>query len=83
MFKEAVRKDPTNQEARHNYELLLRFQKYPEVIMKKVRSLIRDRRYLDAYALLEDKVTNDARFKKEEQVLKRLADIVKIDNEIE
>lgn len=82
MFEEALRKNPFNESARKNFELLKRFRDYPGLIMDRIREMVKQRRYIDAYNLLNEKVTNDPRFADQQEVLKRLSDIVNIETTV-
>ena len=78
-FKAAIKKDRSNYIARYNYELLKRKREYPEQIMKKVKSLINERKYALARNILVTAMGKDPAIeKKNPDFLKRLDDIIRI-----
>ena len=79
-FKNALRKDPLNEKARYNYEVLKKYKEFPNIVMDRVRQLVKNRRYTEAYMYLGPLVEKDARFKAHVEYAKRLGDIVKIEN---
>jgi tetratricopeptide (TPR) repeat protein len=80
-FRNALRKDPKNDEARYNYELIRYRIDYPEMIMARVRELIRRRNYKAARNLLKDAFDRDAQIRRgyEDYVI-RLENIIRIDS---
>lgn len=82
-FKSALRKDPTNEKARYNYEVLKKYKEFPDMVMSRVRELVQQRRYADALLYLGPFVEKDKRFEKHVEYGKRLADIVTIERENE
>lgn len=81
-FKNALRKDPNNEKARYNYEILKKYEKFPEMLMKRVRNLVNLRRYAEAYEILAPYAgRQDGRF--DQEYIKRLGDIVKIEQNIQ
>lgn len=80
-FKGALQKDPNNEFARYNYELLKRKIAYPELLMKRVKALVKENRYQEAYQLLKPAVAKDPSIEtKNSGYLKRLEDIITIDS---
>ena len=80
-FKEALRKDPSNEFARYNYELIRSRIDYPEMIMSEVRELIHQRNYKAARALLRKAFERDNLIKRSySDYAERLENIIKIDS---
>ena len=80
-FKVALQKDPNNETARYNYELLQKKILYPETVMKRVRALVKESRYVEAHNILDAAAKKDPRIEQRNpEFLKRLKDIIKIDN---
>lgn len=80
-FKNALRRDPFNEKARYNYEILKKYKEFPEQLMKRVHGLVELRRYVDAYTLLAPYAENDSRFVSHKEYAKRLSDIVNIETQ--
>ncbi|MDH5398163.1 MAG: hypothetical protein OEX02_08460 [Cyclobacteriaceae bacterium] len=78
-FKSALLKDPSNENARYNYELLRKYKEFPEQVMEQVRKLVKQRRYVDAYVYITETVKSASRLQKHQEYIKRLEDIVKIE----
>jgi tetratricopeptide (TPR) repeat protein len=80
-FKEALRKNPDNEIARYNYEMIKKKLAYPELIMKRVRAMVKENRYNDAHKLMKAAIAKDPSIEaKNNGFLKRLEDIIKIDD---
>lgn len=80
-FKEALLKDPANDSARYNYELVKKLVEYPEHVVNQVKALVEKRRYKEAVGLLETAMQRDKRLKQQQQeLLKRIKTIVSIDS---
>ena len=78
-FKMALVEDPTNNAARYNYELLKKYLQYPDDVMNRAKNLVSQRKFEEAYTLLAGKVESDSRFAKHQEFIKRLTDIIKIE----
>lgn len=80
-FKEALRKDPSNEFARYNYELIRTRIDYPEMIMSQVRELIHQRNYKAARALLRKAFDRDNQIQRSyADYAERLENIIRIDS---
>lgn len=80
-FKEALRKDPSNEFARYNYELIRTRIDYPEMVMRQVRELIHQRNYKAARALLRKAFERDNQIQRGyADFAERLENIIKIDS---
>jgi Ca-activated chloride channel homolog len=80
-FKEALRKDPDNETARFNYEMVKKKMAYPEQVMKRVKALVKENRYVEAHQVMKSAITKDPTIElKNKGFLKRLEDIIKIDS---
>lgn len=80
-FKEALKKDPSNEFARYNYELIRTRIDYPEMIMNQVRELIHQRNYKAARALLRKAFERDSQIRRGyADYAERLENIIKIDS---
>jgi tetratricopeptide (TPR) repeat protein len=79
-FKNALRRNPENDSARYNYELVKRLAAYPETVMNQTRSLVNQRRYVEAADLLESAMRRHPALEKQKEYLTRLKQIVKIDS---
>jgi tetratricopeptide (TPR) repeat protein len=79
-FKLALKKDPSNDSARYNYELLKKIVGFPETIIAQTKSLVAQRRYKEAVALLENAMKRDKRLRKQQDFLARIKLIVAIDS---
>lgn len=79
-FKAALEKDPENEIARYNYELLKKKIEYPDRIMRRVRALVKENRYVEAHNVMEAAAKKDPRIEQRNQgFLNRLKEIIKID----
>lgn len=79
-FKEALKKDPNNENARYNYELIKKIYGFPETILSEVRSLVAENRYREAAALLETSMQRDVRLRSQKELLNRIRSVIKIDS---
>jgi hypothetical protein len=80
-FKSALEKDPTNEFARYNYELLKKRIQYPEMTMAKVRSLVHQRKYAEARRVLRNALQRDIRMQKNySDYVQRLDNVISIDS---
>lgn len=79
-FKEALKKDPSNDSARYNYELLKLKLNFPEMVYNMAEQLIQRRRYGQAYKLMEAASKKDSRMKKYEEFTKKVEAVYKIDS---
>jgi tetratricopeptide (TPR) repeat protein len=80
-FKSALKKDPTNDHARYNYELIRKRIDYPEMIMGQVRALIHQRKYKEARSLLRKAFEKDNQIKRNfAEYGQRLENIIRIDS---
>ena len=80
LFQEALRKDPANDSARYNYELLKTKLDFPLMVYTKAEQLVQQRRYRDAYQLMEKAIKRDTRTKKYEDFRKKVYSIYQIDS---
>jgi Ca-activated chloride channel family protein len=80
LFKEALKKDPANDSARYNYELLKMKLNFPEMVYHKAEQLVQRRRYGQAWKLMEAASKKDIRLKKYEDFTKKTQAIYKIDS---
>jgi tetratricopeptide (TPR) repeat protein len=79
-FKEALRKNPENDSARHNYELIKKVIDFPEAIMAEAQALIAQKKYRQAAALLESGMRRDPRLRKKKDFMERLRTVITIDS---
>jgi tetratricopeptide (TPR) repeat protein len=79
-FKNALRRNPDNDSARYNYELVARLAAYPQTVMRNVQSLVEEHRYRQAAELLEGAMRRNPALEKQKEYLERLRQIVKIDS---
>jgi hypothetical protein len=79
-FKNALRKDPENDSARFNYELVKKVVDYPETVLSEVKSLIAEKRYREAAALLEKGMRRDPRLRQQQDFMQRLRTVIRIDS---
>jgi hypothetical protein len=80
-FKNALKKDPENEFARYNYELLRKKIQYPEAVMTKVRSLVHQRKYREARSVLQSALQKDNRMQKNySDYVQRLENVISIDS---
>lgn len=80
-FKQALKKDPSNHFARYNYELIRKKIDYSGMIMIRVQSLIRERKYKEARALLKAAIKKDDLVqKKYSDFIQRIETVIQIDS---
>jgi tetratricopeptide (TPR) repeat protein len=79
-FKEALKKDPTNDNARYNYELIKKIYGFPETVLAETKALIAQQRYREAYALLESGMKRDIRLRSNKDFLQRIKSVIAIDS---
>lgn len=80
-FKAALQKDPSNEFARYNYELIRTRIDYPEMIMSQVRELIHQRNYKAARALLRKAFDRDNLIQRNyADYAERLENVIRIDS---
>jgi tetratricopeptide (TPR) repeat protein len=79
-FKDALKKDPTNDSARYNLELLKYKLNFPEIMLVKAERLVAQRRYAEAYHIMEEAMKKDARMQKYEDYKKKVYSISQIDS---
>jgi len=80
LFKEALKKDPSNDSARYNYELLKLKLNFPEMVYTKAEQLVQRRRYGQAYKLMESASKKDSRMKRYKDFTNKVQAIYKIDS---
>jgi len=80
LFKEALKKDPTNDSARYNYELLKLKLNFPEMVYNKAEELVQRRRYGQAYKLMEVATKKDSRLNRYKDFTSKVQAIYKIDS---
>jgi tetratricopeptide (TPR) repeat protein len=79
-FKVAIKKDPSNLDARYNYELIKKKKDFPKRTMEKVKLLVRQHKYQLAYDVLAEAIQKDPRVDKlNSGYLVRLESIMNID----
>jgi len=78
-FKMALRRNPDNDSARYNYELLKKTVGFAETIVSQAKSLVAQQRYMEAAKLLETSMQRDARLMKQRDFLNRIKSIAGID----
>ena len=80
-FKSALKKDPENEFARYNYELLRKRIQYPDIVMNQVRSLVHQRKYREARQVLHEALGRDSRMQKNySDYVQRLENVISIDS---
>ncbi len=80
-FKAALKKDPANDNARYNYELLKSKIQFPEKVMAKVQTLIHQRRYSEARRILRKALERDNHMQKNySDYVQRLENVISIDS---
>ena len=80
-FKSSLKKDPTNEDARYNYELLKSKIQFPEKVMAKVQTLIHQRKYSEARTVLKNALQRDNRMQKNySDYVQRLENVISIDS---
>ena len=78
-FKQALKKDPNNDSARYNYELIKKVLGFPETVLQETRSLVAQRRYVEAADVLESAMERDLRLAKQKEFLQRIKAVAGID----
>ncbi len=78
-FKQALKKDPNNDSARYNYELIKKVLGFPETVLQETRSLVAQRRYTEAVHVLESAMERDFRLAKQKEFLQRIKAVAGID----
>ncbi len=78
-FRNALKRNPNNDSARYNYELLKKVLGYPETVMNQTRSLVAQKRYIEAADLLERSMEKDIRLAKQKEYLQRIKAVAGID----
>lgn len=79
-FKDAIKADPDNMDARYNYELLKKYMEYPEIILAKTRLLVKQRRYREARRFLGAKLQESKRMSQLKDYTDRIETIITIDS---
>lgn len=80
-FKAALKKNPENQFARYNYELIRKKIDFPRMIISRVKALIAERRYKDARDLLKAALKKDNTIEKRySDFVPRIENVIKIDS---
>jgi tetratricopeptide (TPR) repeat protein len=79
-FKNALRKDPANDSARYNYELVKKVIDFPETILSEAKALIAQKRYREAAALMEKGMRRDPRLRRQQDFMQRLRTVIAIDS---
>lgn len=79
-FKDAIKADPGNMDARYNYELLKKYMDYPEIILDRIRLLVRQRRYREARYFLAVKMRESKRMSQLRDYNDRIETIITIDS---
>lgn len=79
-FKEALKRDPSNDSARYNYELLKLKLNFPEMVYNKAEQLVQRRRYGQAYQLMAAATKKDSRMKRYADFTKKIQAVHKIDS---
>lgn len=78
-FKHALKKNPNNDSARYNYELIKKVLGFPETVLSQTRSLVARKRYIEAANLLESAMQRDLRLAKQKEFLQRIKAVAGID----
>ncbi len=78
-FRNALKRNPNNDSARYNYELLKKVVDYPETVMNETRSLVAQQRYAEAANLLERSMEKDIRLARQKEYLQRIKAVAGID----
>ncbi len=79
-FKRAIEKDNNNKTARYNYELLKTYKDYPAKLLNQAKQLVRNKRYKQAYNLMQKAGDKDPRILKNTDFMTRLKSIIQIDD---
>ena len=77
-FKNALIKDPQNEPARYNYELIKKIAGYSETIIAQTKALVAQRKYQEAATLLENAMKRDRRLAQQKELLDRIQTIIGI-----
>lgn len=80
LFQEALRKNPDNDSARYNYELLKEKLNFPLKVYAQAEALVKQRRYRDAHQLMQKAMQRDSRMKKYEDFAKKIYSVYQIDS---
>ncbi|PZR35242.1 MAG: hypothetical protein DI538_15470 [Azospira oryzae] len=80
LFQEALRKNPDNDSARYNYELLKEKLSFPLKVYAQAEALVNQRRYREAYQLMQKAMQRDTRMKKYEDFTKKVYAVYQIDS---
>ena len=78
-FKMALRRNPDNDSARYNYELLKKTVGFAETVLNQTKSLVVQKRYIEAATLLESSMKRDARLLPQRDFLNRIKSVAGID----
>jgi Ca-activated chloride channel homolog len=79
-FKTAVRKDPANDSARYNYELVKKIIDFPETVMAEARAMVAQKKYIEAAKILENGMRKDPRLRQQQDFMQRLRTVISIDS---
>jgi Ca-activated chloride channel family protein len=79
-FKDAIKADASNMDARYNYELLKKYMEYPEIILTKFRLLVDQHRYKEARNFLKRKMRENKRIRQYKDYNDRVQIIITIDS---
>lgn len=80
-FRSALEKDADNDAARYNYELVRRRIELPEIILAKVKEMVRKRQYKAARNLLKETLQKSPRTKEKfGEIINRIQTIITIDS---
>lgn len=79
-FHDAIKADKDNMDARYNYELLKNYIKYPEIILNRIRLLVKQRRYKAARNFLVKKMQESRRIRQFKDYSDRIETIIVIDS---
>lgn len=79
-FQEALRKDPGNDEARYNYELIKKLSGFSEMILSQTKAMVAEQRYQEAAELLEKSMQRDVRLRSQKELLTRIKSVIAIDS---
>ena len=79
-FKNALRKDPSNDSARYNYELVKMIVDFPETVLAETKALVAQKRYREAASVLERGMRRDPRLRQQKDFMQRLRTVIAIDS---
>jgi Ca-activated chloride channel homolog len=79
-FKNALRKDPQNDSARHNFELIKKIIDFPGTVLAETKALIAQKKYRQAARLLEQGMRRDPRLRQKQDFMDRLRTVITIDS---